>query len=245
VRFEPRLNNVVAPIVHAKRTKDGYVVDGALGTGFPLRDREKKLFLVTAAHVLRIPVGSDRIPCALFFTRDLEAKVCPLESIRFDDATDLACCPISIDPKAGVEVVPFGITDENTEQTRPVLIHEFSYTRVARSVGGFAVSFFPLTHMGNIVGHIRGATVDNAAEPIGIYWLSEQMLEGASGAPVLRTPDMAVCGVVLGNQAELDPVAYLSGEERIRRAFGVAVQAEVVKLALNRMGLIPEYVHCG
>jgi hypothetical protein len=104
------------------------------------------------------------------------------------------------------------------------------------------LNFFPITHKGNILGHIAGASVEHAREPIGIYWLSEEMFEGASGAPVLRDPDFAVCGVVLGSQAELDAAAYLAGDQGIKRAFGVAVQAEVVKLALGRMGLVAEYV---
>lgn len=183
------------------------------------------------------------MPCALFYTPALEAKAYPLRDIRFDDATDLACCPVKVDPKSGVQVDPFEITADNTEQTRTIFVHEFSYTRTARGPQGLELSFFPITHKGNIVGHIKGASVEHATDRIGIYWLSEQMLEGASGAPVLRAPDMAVCGVVLGNQAELDAAAYLSGEKRIRRGFGVAVQAEVVKLALERMGLIANYVN--
>ena len=68
------------------------------------------------------------------------------------------------------------------------------------------------------------------------------MFEGASGAPVLRSPDMAVCGIVLGNQTELDSTAFLSHKEKIKRGFGVAVQAAVVKLALDRMGVRPAYL---
>ncbi len=241
--FEPRLNNVIVPIVDVEVVGTDYFLRAALGTGFPIQAVNGELFLASARHVFRSELADGHIVAALFFDSNLKSKVYPIKRYREDQATDLAACPVTVDPNSGVNIVPFGITNENVEQTRTVFVHEFSYTRAERDANGdIAFSFYPITHKGNVVSQIRGAQIGPAAEPIGIYWLSEQMLAGASGAPVLRGPDMAVCGIILGNQVELDPVAYMAGEERITRGFGVAVQASVVKLALDRMGVACGYL---
>ena len=109
------------------------MVQGVLGTAFPVPDANEKVFLVSAGHVLRSEMSDNHVVCALFFTRELTTRVYPIENPRFDLATDLASCPVNVDPNSGVEIVPFQITKDNVEQTQTVFVHEFSYTRSARA----------------------------------------------------------------------------------------------------------------
>jgi len=242
--FEPRLNNVIIPIVGVNAVDNEYFMSSILGTGFPIQTIDGKLFIVSARHVFCSQLGDGQKVAALLSYSNLKSNTIYLiDNFKEDRATDIAACHVEENLNKNIQIVPFGITNENVEQTRTVFVHEFSYTRSESTFDcGTSFTFHPITHKGNVVSQIRGAHCEHAEEPIGIYWLSEQMFAGASGAPVLRNPDMAICGIVLGNQVELDPTAYMAGEQRITRGFGVAVQASVMKLALDRMDINCAYL---
>lgn len=211
-----------------------------LGTGF-IVGREK-LYLITAKHIFDdVPLdGADR-PAIIWKLPGGQPRLIPLPLVRQHLDLDIAIAEL---PHIA-EALPLALVCQEIALDWQVLCYEFSHSSVTRAPDGTRLlQLQPYSHMGNVVRCFDDE--DAHGQRFMAIETSFPALQGASGAPVLRSPDLAVVGMLLANREKhLLPAQVVRVEEadgvveevRYFLPFGYGYAATMIGLVLVGAGI--------
>ncbi len=203
---------------------------GLAGTGFFVGTRPA---VVTAKHVfLDHPLAKGEQYAMAVFRPDGTTDLGIIHDYLVSEKWDIAVFAAGGHPWA----TPLKLVRGQYPTNQDVLAFEYSFTTIeTNEAGERIVNFQPFTHKGNILRHYLSTF--RRQTPTASFDTSFPALQGASGAPVLRTSDWAVVGMLVANiERHLMPAQVVRAEigggeyEEVRYFLptGQAIQASVI-----------------
>ena len=162
-----------------------------LGTGFFVGMRP---VVVTAKHVFADnPLGENESYSLVILEPDGDIKLAKINDFLMCEAYDVAVIPagtITSSVSLSLSRVPVPTNED-------ILTYEFSSTSIEQKLDRRYIHFMPFTHKGNAMRHY----VSNFPEshPTPVLDTSFPALQGASGAPIIRSKDFVVVGMLVAN----------------------------------------------
>jgi hypothetical protein len=233
VAFDPF--SAIIPVL--RLGADGHI-KAVAGTGFFVGSRP---LVVTAKHVfLSDPLAEGEQYAMAIFRPGGTDGVGVIENYLVCDKWDIAVFAAGGHPMATPLTLARGMHPLNQD----VLAFEYSSTTIeVDETGHITVNFQPFTHKGNILRHYM--SMFPAKIPTPSFDTSFPALQGASGAPVLRTSDWAVVGMLVANvERHLMPAQVVrvefdgTGHEEVNYFLptGQAIEASLIVEYLDELG---------
>jgi V8-like Glu-specific endopeptidase len=184
--------NPFSAIVPILRLDAGGRVKGIAGTGFFVG---KRPFVVTAKYVFLNSPLSDGEKYALAIHRpEGEHGLGIINDYIVSEKWDIAVFAAGGYPNH----TSLSLTKGKHPANQDIIAFEYSSTTIETDADGKrVVTFQPFTHKGNILRHYMSHFPSSTPTPS--FDTSFPALQGASGAPVLRTTDWAVVGMLVAN----------------------------------------------
>lgn len=200
-RFSPR--SAIIPVVLLG--SDGRIME-LLGTAFFVGS---KPYAVTAKHVFKdctlkagesygfVFLGSPGEPKIIKNISYVSSKQYDIAAFRVEGVTHFSS---------------FSIVDRSPANTEEVLTYDFSSTQIIRlEHGKNEVTFIPRTLKGNVLCHYESNFPESTPTPV--FEVSFPVLQGASGAPIVRHQGFSVLGLAVANrEREIQPAQVVKVE---------------------------------
>jgi V8-like Glu-specific endopeptidase len=214
------------------------LVKGVAGTGFFVGTRP---LVVTAKHVfLGDPLAEGEQFGMAVFRPDGTTGIGTIKNYLVCDKWDIAVFAAGGHPRA----IPLSLSRGEHPVNHDVLAFEYSSTTIETDEAGQrTVKFQPFTHKGNILRHY--VSTFPVKIPTRSFDVSFPALQGASGAPVLRTSDWGVVGMLVANvERHLMPAQVVridldgTGHEEVAYFLptGQAIEARLIAEYLDEVG---------